>query len=128
ATESIVDGTWFITSSASTGLDLNLQLMWNANMEVNGFDRTNSYVSHYTNNMWDVMAGASATASGNLYVMNRNNVTTLSPFTVADNNATLDVTNTVANNVAINVYPNPATEMVNFTSDKQVTDIVIYDV
>ncbi len=127
-TQSVVDGTWFITSSASTGLDLNLQLMWDASMEVNGFDRTNSYISHYTNNMWDVTAGASAVASGNMYVMNRNNVTTLSPFTVADNDATLDVMNTVANNVAITVYPNPATEMVNFTSDKQVTDIVVYDV
>lgn len=126
-TQSVVDGTWFITSSASTGLDLNLQLMWDASMEVNGFDRTNSYISHYTNNMWDVTAGASAVASGNLYVMNRNNVTTLSPFTVADNDATLDVMNTVANNVAITVYPNPATETINFTSDKQVTDIIVYD-
>ena len=30
-------------------IDLDLQLMWDASMEVNSFDRTNAYISHYEN-------------------------------------------------------------------------------
>jgi hypothetical protein len=126
---SLVNATWFITSSASTGLDLDLQLMWSAAMEVNGFDRTQAYISHYINGNWDVMATSSATTSGSLYVLNRNNVTSLSPFTVADVNSALKVNNTLANaNAEVSVYPNPAVDVVNFTAPGKVTGVTIYDV
>jgi hypothetical protein len=126
---SLVNATWFITSSASTGLDLDLQLMWSAAMEVNGFDRTQAYISHYMNGQWDVMATASATTSGSLYVMNRDNVTSLSPFTVADNNSALKVNNVMANaNADATLYPNPAVDVVNFTTSGKVTGVTVYDV
>lgn len=124
---SIVNNTWFVTSTVSTGLDLNMQLMWSAAMEMNGFDRTQAYISHYTSGNWDVAATASATTSGSLYVINRNNITSLSPFTVADANSALAV-NEVAAVSDVSVYPNPATDVVNFTSTKTVTNIAIYDV
>ncbi|HYD23115.1 MAG TPA: T9SS type A sorting domain-containing protein [Flavipsychrobacter sp.] len=126
---SLVNATWFITSSASTGLDLDLQLMWNQSMEVNGFDRTQAYISHYMGGNWDVMATSSATTSGNLYVLNRNNVTSLSPFVVADANSALSVNNTLANAEAqTTVYPNPAADVVNFTAPGKVTGVTVYDV
>ncbi len=125
---SVVNNTWFITSSQSTGLDLDIQMMWDASLEVNGFDRNNSYISHYTNGNWDVAATTSATAQGNLYVMNRDNITSLSPFTVADNNAALKVNNVTNKNVVTTVYPNPATATINFTSTEKVTEVAIYDV
>ncbi|MBL7719532.1 MAG: T9SS type A sorting domain-containing protein [Flavipsychrobacter sp.] len=126
---SIVNNTWFITSSQTTGLDLDLQLMWAANLEVNGFNRTQSYIAHHMNGNWDVAAAASATAQGNMYVMNRDNITSLSPFIVADNNSALSVNNVVAaGNASLSLYPNPAADVVSFSTTGAVTTVAIYDV
>jgi hypothetical protein len=127
ADRSIVNNTWFITSSATTGLDLDLQLMWNAGLEVNNFNRNSSYISHYTNGNWDVAATTTATAQGNLFVMNRDNITSLSPFVVADNNAALKVNNVAAANTEATIYPNPATDVVNFTTTGKVKNVTVFD-
>ena len=63
------------------------------------------------------MATTSATAQGSLYAMNRSNVTSLSPFIVADNNASLSAGAVLAQNNKVSIYPNPAADVLNVSAD-----------
>lgn len=130
STQSVVDATWFLTSSATSGLDLSLQLMWSANMELNGFNRTDAYISHFTNGIWDANATASATTVNGMYAMSRSNITSLSPFTVADNNAQLNLgVKPVAANASsdLTVYPNPASGILYYNTTIKADHICIFD-
>lgn len=127
ATNSVVNATWFVASTATTNINLNMQLMWSANMEVNSFDRTKAFISHYTSGSWDVTTAASATATTNgMYSISRNNITSLSPFTVTDKQLDLSVGH-LAGNTSLKIYPNPATTVLNFESAEKVDRVAIYD-
>jgi len=105
-----VDATWNITSNITSGLDMNAQLAWSTSMEVNSFNRSAAYVSHYINGGWDVDATTSATTDNEgMHSISRNNITALSPFAVFDENASTPV---IEKNNLVNfvVYPNPATD------------------
>lgn len=106
----IVDRTWDISSSTSTSVDVNMKLNWSAGMEVNGFDRTDAYITHYTNGNWDETAGASATttASG-MFELSRNSVSSLSPFAITDKSSTVDIEE---NFIISSIYPNPTKGLV----------------
>lgn len=124
----LVDATWFVTSTVSGTLDINMQYMWSTNMEINAFNRANAYVSHYTNGSWDVTATAAATATGNgMYSLSRSNVTSLSPFAVIDGNATTTSVNDVAATTAITVYPNPTAKVLNIKANGNPTHAQVYD-
>ena len=127
ATQPVVATTWYIASSASSGINYTIQLMWSTNMEVNGFHRTNAYISHYTGSAWDATVSGSATltASG-MYSLSRSGITSLSPFTVADKNARLGVTNVYANN-DMSIYPNPVSDVLYIKSTTKVDKVSIYD-
>lgn len=112
ATQPLVNATWFVASSATAGVDVDMTVMWSANMEVNSFDRTKAYISHYMNNNWDAYASAAATMSGSMYSMTRAGVQSFSPFAVFDENTTLSV-NEIATKMSANIYPNPATDVIN---------------
>lgn len=114
-TQPVVNATWFVESEISSGIQMDLKFMWTADMEVNGFDRNNLYVSHYTNGMWDMQSTSAAGTQGNMYTASRTGVTSLSPFAVFDANTAVSVDNVVENNTELNVYPNPATSEVNIT-------------
>ncbi len=130
ATQRLVSATWFVSSTATAAINYNMLAMWNAAMEVNGFDRTQSYISHFTSSAWDVMAFASATTATNgMYAMARTGITSLSPFTVADKNADLTSVSTVsAANGGVTIYPNPATGILYFNTSAKVSNVNIYDV
>ena len=109
-----------------------------ATSEVNGFDRTNAFISHYWNSDWDAPASTSAVAGmNNTYEIARTGITSLSPFTVAEEYTELSVDEETALS-NINLYPNPCTDVMNVsyansTSQKymhQVTDLAgrSYDV
>lgn len=110
----VVNATWYVTSTASANIDMNLEMMWGTDMEVNGFNRSKAYVSHYTNSKWDVKASTGATVvSSNMFSLKRNNIKSLSPFAVLDERAvTTGVSNVVIANSFI-IYPNPATNKLN---------------
>jgi len=110
-----VDATWNIHSDITTNLNLTMELIWSPLAEVNGFDRTNAYVSHYINGAWDVNASASAIVeTGGTYGMKRSNLTSLSPFAVFDHNtkASVEVAQSTEMENAYSIYPNPANNMV----------------
>ena len=66
SSSSLVDAAWSVSSSVSAGINLDVQFMWAANMEINNFDRSKAYVSQFNSNAWDLSAISSATAAGNL--------------------------------------------------------------
>jgi len=107
-----VDATWDVKSSVSSGLNMDLQLMWAAAAEVNGFDRSSCYISHYTAGKWDLSAKTAATSvSGGLYAVTRTGITSNSPFAVFDNSTTTGVTE-VNRLSGIYIYPNPVSDKV----------------
>jgi hypothetical protein len=108
--QQLVDRTWDISSSTSSTVDVNMKLNWSAGMEVNGFDRTDAYITHYTNGNWDETASASAvtTASG-MFELSRNNISSLSPFAITDKSSTVDIEE---NNLISSIYPNPTSGLI----------------
>ncbi len=112
ATQPLVNATWFVASSATAGVDVDMTVMWSTNMEVNSFNRAKAYISHYMNSSWDLYASSAATMSGSMYSMTRAGVQSFSPFAVFDENTTLSV-NGIATKMSANIYPNPATDVIN---------------
>ena len=128
SSSSLVDAAWSVSSSVSAGINLDVQFMWAANMEINNFDRSKAYVSQFNNNAWDLSAISSATAAGNLYTLGRNNITSQGIFTVVDENTALKTNNVHSNEVELTLYPNPAVNMINFTSPVTAENIEIFDI
>jgi hypothetical protein len=123
---SVVNHTWFIEASSGTTVDATLQLGWIAAAEMNGFNRAQAYISHYTGGQWDTYASAAATSgSNNTYTMTRAGITSLSPFTVADNRAVMGIAEAASPRVEF--YPNPASDEINIELETN-GDYWIYEI
>lgn len=83
-----VNNTWFINEGAGGGSNASIELQWDAVQELPLFDRTQSYLGHYTGGSWSLGTQGSATGS-NPYGFSRSNITSFSPFGVLNNNAVL---------------------------------------
>lgn len=89
-TDKVVDRTWdvnLVTGSVGT---LSLTAQWNASEEIGGFDRANSYLSHYTGGVW-VGDTPAAAAGGDPYTRTRTGITSLSPFAMGSQGSPLPV-------------------------------------
>lgn len=108
----VVNRTWFVNSSAST-INANLKFGWVAAAEVNGFNRNNAYVSHYTSSAWDVASvGIATVAANNTFELSRMGMTSLSPFAVTEMGQALKVKEqSLSDN--FEVYPNPSKDVIN---------------
>jgi hypothetical protein len=124
----LVKATWYMTSTNATGLDLITQLSWNAGMEVNNFNRTQAYIAHNLSGHWDNAPTGPATGSNNFFSITRNNITRPGPLTIADMNSALDVKELANNTNAVVLYPNPATDVLNYSSAADITHVTIYDI
>ncbi len=125
-TESVVDRTWLVESDAAN-VNMNLKLGWMVGSEVNSFDRTNAYVSHYSGGSWDSNTAGGATSGMNsTYEIDRTGITSLSPFAVADEDAELIVDE--ANVLTVSLYPNPCNDIVNIGYDIANGDQLVYQV
>lgn len=126
----LVDATWIFDTDISSNLSLDMWLEWSNAAEINGFDRTHAYISHYTNSAWDFSPTSSAMLSNNMWVMERMNLTSLSPFAVFDNNTiTTNVGEIRFRPEAIELYPNPTTgdfiiESGDLTNDEVYMDVI----
>jgi hypothetical protein len=107
--ESVVERTWRIIPTTANAT-ANLQLEWTADAEVNGFDRTNSYISHYATD-WDHVNSTAATTTGNTYQLTRSGETLLGSYAVMDEDATVSIEEN--DGVVFEVFPNPVTEKLN---------------
>jgi len=123
ATDPLVNTTWFVSSTAGT-VNYDMTTMWSTGAEVNGFNRTNAFISHYTGGAWDVTTPVSAGTYGSLHTMTRAGIMSLSPFTVKDGSAlSAPVVTTVGQKVS--VYPNPTAYKLNYTSTAPISSIEI---
>ena len=98
-------------------------------MQVNGFDNTHAYISHYTNGAWNTQTPVAATADGNAnYSLSLNGVTSFSPFAVFDKNTTTAITDIKTAEV-LQLYPNPAVDQINVLLPASLPyyDIRVYD-
>lgn len=125
----VVAATWDVTSSAAAAIDYKLQVMWDASMEVNGLNHNEVYISHYTAGSWDMTATAAATANSNgMLMLERDHITSLSPFAVAGKNAIMtDVNVIAATGNTIKVYPNPATSTLYIDNSLHVKSVAVYN-
>ncbi len=113
-TESVVNRTWDIKSMGSASIDLNLKLEWASGMEVNGFNRNQAYISHYSNAVWDIQTASTASVVGTgLYQVSRSNITSLSPFAVVDQNAEVGIEENAL--AAVGMSPNPTSDILNLS-------------
>jgi hypothetical protein len=108
----LVDRTWRVESDPGFTYNMNLKTGWMLASEVNGFDRTNCYISHYMGS-WDTYAaGSAAVGLNNTYEMERTGITSLSPFAVTDANTGLSV-DEIGKETSFLIYPNPVAGMLN---------------
>lgn len=117
--EPMVKGTWFVESSASSNVEVELQLMWDAAMEVNSFDRTKAYIAHYMSAGWTGDARVNATMGSNgMYSIKRSGIKSFSPFAVFDDNTPSSVNELNSDN-KIAIAPNPASNTITITTSKK---------
>lgn len=113
-TESVVNRTWDIKSMGSASIDLNLKLEWASGMEVNGFNRNQAFISHYSNATWDTQTASTASVVGTgIYQVSRSNITSLSPFAVVDQNAEVGIEENAL--AAVGMSPNPTSDILNLS-------------
>ena len=106
-----VDATWDIRSNISSNMNMDIQLMWDAAAEVNGFNRQSCYISHYIDGKWDASAKVAASSQGgSMYSLTRTNISSLSPFAVFDNATVTGIERISGKTSAFEIYPNPAVE------------------
>ncbi len=111
-TQPLVDATWFFNTDISSNLHLDMQLVWPVTAEINGFDHSAAYISHYTSGAWDEDAAVAATAAGSgMFSIERDNLTSLSPFAVFDHNTNPTGIAAVSAE-ALLLYPDPATDQI----------------
>lgn len=123
----VVNTSWNVESSIVTGALVNLQMGWATAMQVNGFDNSQAYISHYTAGAWNTSAISAATLVGGSYALSLTGVTSFSPFAVFGKNVTLGVV-AVNNNDMLNVYPNPASDRLTIqTGSTDKTNVEISD-
>lgn len=108
----VVDRTWFVYSGVSS-INVNLKFGWVILAELNGFNRTNAYVSHFTNSAWDNTAAANASVGlNNTFELSRMGLTSLSPFAVTENGQPLGLKE-ISISTGFELYPNPSKDVIH---------------
>ena len=87
-------------------------MTWNTAMQVNAFDNTQAYVSHFTGGAWNTSAITAATANaGGTYSLALTGVTSFSPFGVFGKNTNTTAIRDIKSEIAFTIYPNPANNL-----------------
>lgn len=119
----MVNATWYLSHYRSNIL-VDMETAWVPALEVNGFDRSLAYLSHFTNFYWQQLQGSAAAPSGSLFSIKREGFKQLGAFAVFDRN-TVAVKDVVAQ-TDIKLFPNPATDVLYITTEKA-ADAVVYN-
>jgi hypothetical protein len=85
-------------------------------MQVNAFDNTQAYISHYTGGAWNTSAITAATAhAGGTYSLALTGVTSFSPFAVLGKNTNTTAIRDIKAEIAFTIYPNPANNLLQIS-------------
>ncbi len=126
--QNVVNRTWNVSSVNGGSLDYNLMTQWTEGMEVFDFDRENAFIMNYTESGWDNQDQTSgpATTVGDMYYLERENITTSGPFAVI-NDFALSTGELVVTDVQL--YPNPVQTTLNCTvTVDEATTVSVADV
>ena len=126
--QSAVNTSWEVSSSIVTGALVNLEMFWTTAMQVNAFDNTQAFVSHYTAGAWNTHALAAATTHGaGSFSMALTGVTSFSPFAIFDRSTSTGITSITSSDV-LQIYPNPTTDKLTIqTSATDKSNVEISD-
>lgn len=104
--------TWVVEEVSSfSNNNYELEVWWRGTHEVNGFDRSRSYISEYRNGKWDNQTPAVANAAPDgMYLQKREAVRQPAYYALFDAN-TVNVSQQYLSNDKVSVYPNPANDM-----------------
>nr|MBS0037430.1 T9SS type A sorting domain-containing protein [Saprospiraceae bacterium] len=129
AEQSVVNATWFIDSDIDANLDMNIEVWWSTDMEVNNFNNSEVYLSHYTEGNWDMTATAEANQEANgMWSIQREGITSLSPFAVFDESTVVFVRDFAS--IELEIYPNPTAGKISVNGlDESIRDfeVTIYN-
>ena len=110
-TQPMVNTSWLIEPSFTGNVNMNIQLMWSAGMQVNGFNFDSAYVSHFMNGAWNTNTVSSATLTGSgIYKLDLTGVTSFSPFAVFGSHAVAAGIPQLNLDGNFEIYPNPVSE------------------
>jgi hypothetical protein len=111
----MVNTSWNVSSSITTNANYNLEMFWNTNMQINGFNNTQAYLSQYTASGWSGNEFSTATVNANgSFSLQMTGVTSFSQFAVFGKNAATGINNVAANS-SVSLYPNPAVNYINLS-------------
>lgn len=127
ATQPLVNATWHFESDILANIDMNLGLMWSANMEVNGFNRNKSYLSQNESGVWDNSISGAASQTGGMYAMQRNHLMALNRFAIFDSSAITPVIE-MSNLSGFQLYVNPSAENINIKKSNNSNELVYIDI
>ncbi|MDZ4756841.1 MAG: T9SS type A sorting domain-containing protein [Bacteroidota bacterium] len=129
ASQHMVNATWMLESDVAANLNINVNLKWYSNAEVNGFDNTKAYISHYTSGAWDVQTSAAAASLGsNMYSIQRANITSLSPFAVFDQTTNTSIAEANTSSQVMDIYPNPTKENIYINNLINIDEMINADI
>ncbi|MBI4645541.1 MAG: T9SS type A sorting domain-containing protein [Bacteroidia bacterium] len=112
----VVDLTWDFSTDAIAPL-ANIMLEWFPEDEVNGFDTSQCYISHYSDSTWDVQDSlpATPTDSGS-YFTTRSMSAPSGSFVITSETLEMHISeNTVPVKSDIFIYPNPSGNTLNIS-------------
>ncbi len=81
-TSKTINKTWNISEAVAGGSSVDLTLQWNGSHALSGFDRTNSFISHYTGGKWVQEQVTGSAAGSDPYTRTVTNLTSFSPYGV----------------------------------------------
>lgn len=125
ASQPLVDATWILNHDPAYNIAFDAELMWDASMEVNNFDRQKAYITQIKGAIWDKYQTAAAKDTNGMYIIKRENLAQATAIAVFDEK-TVDVPQLSQPNISI--YPNPATHVLNIKLQERVnTTAYIYN-
>jgi hypothetical protein len=114
-TQSMVNTSWNISSTLRANADVSLEMFWNTNMQVNGFNNAQAYASQYTTDGWNTNDYTTATANNNgSFSLKLAGVTSFSQYAVFGKNTATGIKN-IAADPSFSLYPNPASGVINLS-------------
>jgi fibronectin-binding autotransporter adhesin len=128
SSESMVDATWHVESSIVTNLNMAMKVMWSSAMEVHGFNRHKAYISHYTTmGWWDTISTSGSLSMNGMYSIERNGITSLSPFAVFDNH-TVSATVAATDDTKFDIYPNPTNDHITIQNKAEYAEPITVEI
>lgn len=118
----VVDATWTLMGSVAMP-HFEIDVMWEAALEKNSFDRTKSNVASYNGTKWTPSATAAAGTSGSMYTANLQHLAALQSYAVFDENTKVSVNDIVGNNT-ISIFPNPARNVLNVNVNSNAAAVI----